>query len=332
MGGSDVSPSPSLRLALAGAWWALRGRGLEGRGRGGRGLEGRGWGRVLALLEAVGGGAPALLRPRHRARLSLGLRAQVVTSLLRELGPAPAVLDALDWLFPEGAGPAGGHALGPPQELPLVGVAEEHFREQVLGILGSGRGLEPFLQEYGPCFRRSLFRLFLEFLGRVESALPPPDLPQLERLCRSHAPPGSRPRPLSRLQRYFAEVRHAHPAPLPRPLPAEKTPLTRKPRPCRRRLRPLRMAPLDADGERDRDRHRTHGQGERPVWTSTDQYGPVERIKERVEEKEGIPPQQQRLIYSGKQMNDEKTAADYKIQGGSVLHLVLALRGGVARP
>uniref|UniRef100_A0A8C7K792 Ubiquitin-like protein NEDD8 n=1 Tax=Oncorhynchus kisutch TaxID=8019 RepID=A0A8C7K792_ONCKI len=55
----------------------------------------------------------------------------------------------------------------------------------------------------------------------------------------------------------------------------------------------------------------------------------VERIKERVEEKEGIPPQQQRLIYSGKQMNDEKTAADYKIQGGSVLHLVLALRGGL---
>ncbi|TMS09840.1 NEDD8 [Larimichthys crocea] len=58
----------------------------------------------------------------------------------------------------------------------------------------------------------------------------------------------------------------------------------------------------------------------------------VERIKERVEEKEGIPPQQQRLIYSGKQMNDEKTAADYKIQGGSVLHLVLALRGWLNAP
>ncbi|XP_006897258.1 PREDICTED: NEDD8-like [Elephantulus edwardii] len=54
----------------------------------------------------------------------------------------------------------------------------------------------------------------------------------------------------------------------------------------------------------------------------------VERIKELVEEKEGIPPQQQQLIYSGEQMNDEKTAADYKILGGSVLHLVLALRGG----
>uniref|UniRef100_A0A2I3T6A7 Ubiquitin-like domain-containing protein n=1 Tax=Pan troglodytes TaxID=9598 RepID=A0A2I3T6A7_PANTR len=45
----------------------------------------------------------------------------------------------------------------------------------------------------------------------------------------------------------------------------------------------------------------------------------VEWIKEHVEEKEGIPPQQQRLIYS---------AADYKILGSSVLHLVLALRGG----
>ncbi|KAI6645729.1 polyprotein [Oopsacas minuta] len=54
----------------------------------------------------------------------------------------------------------------------------------------------------------------------------------------------------------------------------------------------------------------------------------VERIKEKVEEKEGIPPPQQRLIFGGKQMNDEKLASDYKIVGGSVLHLVLALRGG----
>ncbi|XP_036603573.1 NEDD8-like [Trichosurus vulpecula] len=54
----------------------------------------------------------------------------------------------------------------------------------------------------------------------------------------------------------------------------------------------------------------------------------VEWIKEWVEEKEGIPPQERRLIYRGKQMNDKKTVADYKIQGGSVLHLVLALRGG----
>lgn len=54
----------------------------------------------------------------------------------------------------------------------------------------------------------------------------------------------------------------------------------------------------------------------------------IERVKERVEEKEGIPPIQQRLIFAGKQMNDDKTAKDYNIEGGSVLHLVLALRGG----
>ena len=54
----------------------------------------------------------------------------------------------------------------------------------------------------------------------------------------------------------------------------------------------------------------------------------VARIKERVEEKEGIPPPQQRLIFGGKQMSDDKKAQDYNIEGGTVLHLVLALRGG----
>ncbi|KAG6469123.1 hypothetical protein ZIOFF_073821 [Zingiber officinale] len=53
----------------------------------------------------------------------------------------------------------------------------------------------------------------------------------------------------------------------------------------------------------------------------------IDRIKERVEEKEGIPPIQQRLIYAGKQLADDKTAKEYNIEGGSVLHLVLALRG-----
>ena len=54
----------------------------------------------------------------------------------------------------------------------------------------------------------------------------------------------------------------------------------------------------------------------------------IVRIKERMEEKEGIPPVQQRLIFGGKQMHDEKTAKDYNIEGGSVIHMVLALRGG----
>ncbi|CAG8498243.1 ubiquitin-domain-containing protein [Rhizophagus irregularis] len=55
----------------------------------------------------------------------------------------------------------------------------------------------------------------------------------------------------------------------------------------------------------------------------------VEKIKERLEEKEGIPPAQQCIIYSGKQLKDDKkTVKDYGIKSGVVLHLVLALRGG----
>jgi len=54
----------------------------------------------------------------------------------------------------------------------------------------------------------------------------------------------------------------------------------------------------------------------------------VSRIKERVEEKEGIPPAQQRLIFGGKQMSDDKCATEYNLEGGATLHLVLALRGG----
>ncbi|PHH82602.1 hypothetical protein CDD82_5446 [Ophiocordyceps australis] len=54
----------------------------------------------------------------------------------------------------------------------------------------------------------------------------------------------------------------------------------------------------------------------------------VSQIKEKVEEKEGIPPVQQRLIFGGKQMADDKTAQEYSLQAGDTLHLVLALRGG----
>ncbi|PKX98646.1 NEDD8 family protein RUB1 [Aspergillus novofumigatus IBT 16806] len=42
----------------------------------------------------------------------------------------------------------------------------------------------------------------------------------------------------------------------------------------------------------------------------------------------GYPPVQQRLIFGGKQMADDKTAAEYNLEGGATLHLVLALRGG----
>lgn len=63
------------------------------------------------------------------------------------------------------------------------------------------------------------------------------------------------------------------------------------------------------------------------IILSVESSNTIKNIKEKIQEKEGILVNQQRLIYAGQQLDDDKMLMDYNIQAGIIIHLILSLCG-----
>uniref|UniRef100_A0A8C8S1M1 TERF1-interacting nuclear factor 2 N-terminal domain-containing protein n=1 Tax=Pelusios castaneus TaxID=367368 RepID=A0A8C8S1M1_9SAUR len=195
-------PGPALRLVAAAAWHVVRARQV------------RDFPRVLGLLEAVGRAAPDAVRFRHYARLRLGLQAAVIMAMVREEQPDGKIYDAVDTYFPEGERQR--HPLATDRDLQLVGEAQETFRELVLGLLSDRQQREAYVEEqleaeYGEPFLGRLEALFYEYLWRLESTLPAPQLQQLQEAAWRECPmagPLQAPPELSILTQYITDMSH----------------------------------------------------------------------------------------------------------------------------